>query len=137
MPSSSPPGLCGRNPLPLHGVHGGTRIAESNVAREAVEGLSNREIARTLGLSVHTVKNYLFKIFDKLGFSNRVELVLFCLCQEEAAHEEAVVHLAKSVTQLGAPRNTTKHETECKLGTATFGSLNSTTRARQKLCRIL
>ena len=92
---------------------------------------------RTLGLAVYTVKNYLFKIFDKLGVSNRVELVLFCLCQEKAAHEEAVVHLTKSVTQLGAPRNTTKHETECKLGTATFGSLNSTTRARQKLCRIL
>jgi hypothetical protein len=36
----------------------------------------NREIADLLSLSEHTVKNYLFHIFNKLGISNRVELVL-------------------------------------------------------------
>jgi hypothetical protein len=34
------------------------------------------------------VKNYLFRVFDKLGVSNRVELVLSCLHQEENAREE-------------------------------------------------
>jgi two-component system nitrate/nitrite response regulator NarL len=67
---------------------------EGDVARLAVEGLSNREIAFKLGLTEHTVKNYLFRIFDKLGVSNRVELVLSCLRQEQAAHEETVVSLA-------------------------------------------
>ncbi|HEY6442682.1 MAG TPA: helix-turn-helix transcriptional regulator, partial [Candidatus Acidoferrales bacterium] len=37
------------------------------------------EIAESLGLSEHTVKNYLFHIFDKLGISNRVELVLYAV----------------------------------------------------------
>jgi two-component system nitrate/nitrite response regulator NarL len=64
---------------------------ETDVVRLAVEGLSNREIARELKLTEHTVKNYLFRVFDKLGVSNRVELVLSCLRQEEAAREEATV----------------------------------------------
>ncbi|HEX4378561.1 MAG TPA: response regulator transcription factor [Candidatus Acidoferrum sp.] len=64
---------------------------EGDVVRLAVEGLSNREIAGELGLTEHTVKNYLFRVFEKLGVSNRVELVLSCLRQEETAREEAPV----------------------------------------------
>src|ERR1700691_1328980 len=56
---------------------------EADVVRLAVEGMSNREIAGELGLTEHTVKNYLFRVFDKLGVSNRVELVLSCLRSEE------------------------------------------------------
>jgi DNA-binding NarL/FixJ family response regulator len=55
---------------------------EAAVVRLAVEGHSNREIARQLAVTEHTVKNYLFSVFDKLGVSNRVELVLSCLDQE-------------------------------------------------------
>jgi two-component system, NarL family, nitrate/nitrite response regulator NarL len=50
---------------------------EVDVVRCVAEGLTNREIAQRLTLTEHTVKNYLFRIFDKLGVSSRVEVVLY------------------------------------------------------------
>jgi len=61
---------------------------EKQVVSLLAEGLTNKEIARELSLSEHTVKNYLFKIFDKVEVSSRVELVLFAM---------------QSVEELGAP----------------------------------
>jgi DNA-binding NarL/FixJ family response regulator len=49
---------------------------EDDVVRLVAEGLTNREISARLNLSENTVRNYLFRIFDKLGISSRVELVL-------------------------------------------------------------
>lgn len=50
---------------------------EEQVVRQVAEGLTNREIGEHLQLSEHTVKNYLFRIFDKLGISKRVELAMY------------------------------------------------------------
>ncbi len=52
---------------------------EEQVVALVADGLSNREVARELGLSEHTVKKYLFHIFDKLGVSSRVELTLYAM----------------------------------------------------------
>lgn len=50
---------------------------EVEVANLIARGLTNRDIAKQLQLQEHTVKNYVFNIFDKVGVTNRVELVLY------------------------------------------------------------
>jgi len=52
---------------------------EEDVVKLVVEGFSNREVAHKLGLTEHTVSNYLFRTYEKLGISSRVELVLYSL----------------------------------------------------------
>ena len=63
---------------------------EEQVVALVADGLSNREVARELGLSEHTVKKYLFHIFDKLGISSRVELVLYAVSHGGARQAEWV-----------------------------------------------
>jgi DNA-binding NarL/FixJ family response regulator len=52
---------------------------EEQVLDLLARGLSNRDLAKELKLSEHTVKNHLFRIFDKLGVSNRMEAVLYAM----------------------------------------------------------
>lgn len=52
---------------------------EEEIARMVAEGFSNRQISERLDLSEHTIKNYLFRVFEKVGVSTRVELTLFAL----------------------------------------------------------
>jgi DNA-binding NarL/FixJ family response regulator len=42
-------------------------------------GMRNKEIAYQIGTTEQVVKNYLRKIYDKLGVSDRLELALYCL----------------------------------------------------------
>jgi DNA-binding NarL/FixJ family response regulator len=50
---------------------------ELQVVHCAARGKTNKAIASELHLSEHTVKNYLFKAFEKLGVSSRVELLFY------------------------------------------------------------
>ncbi len=52
---------------------------EEEITRLVAEGYSNRQISERLQLSEHTIKNYLFRIFEKLGVSTRVALTLYAL----------------------------------------------------------
>ena len=53
-------------PMRLQDAHGIDLLSkrEEAVVRQVAEGLTNREISIRLKLSEHTVRNYLFKIFD-------------------------------------------------------------------------
>jgi DNA-binding NarL/FixJ family response regulator len=57
---------------------------QQDIVRCITEGLTNREIAARLKLSEHTVKNYIFRIFDRLGVSTRVEMVLYAFSQRDS-----------------------------------------------------
>jgi DNA-binding NarL/FixJ family response regulator len=56
---------------------------EEQVVALVSDGLTNRGVAIELGLSEHTIKKYLLRIFDKVGISSRVELVLYAMAHGE------------------------------------------------------
>jgi len=91
---------------------------EREVVWCVVEGHGNRQIAEALGISEHTVKNYMFKIFDKLGVSNRVELVFHLLCPSKSfGHNEVLA--AKSFEVVGKERKSRETRTHpAKLASA-------------------
>jgi DNA-binding NarL/FixJ family response regulator len=73
-------------PQPIKGANGDNLLTkrEEELVQLVAEGLTNRDISRELGLREHTVRNYLFRIFNKLGTSNRLELALYVIKQRGA-----------------------------------------------------
>lgn len=70
---------------------------EQEVLHLLADGLSNFELATVLRLSEHTVKNHLFRIYDKLGVSSRMEAVLYALTPRHTMPLQAAV--ARPVAQ--------------------------------------
>jgi len=52
---------------------------ESVIVACVTQGMKNKEIAQHVGTTEQVVKNYLRKVYDKLGVADRLELALFCL----------------------------------------------------------
>src|SRR4051812_40883249 len=56
------------------------------------QGMRNKEIAEEVCTTEQVIKNYLRKVYDKLGVSDRLELALYCihhrLLEKNGAHEE-------------------------------------------------
>jgi DNA-binding CsgD family transcriptional regulator len=75
--------VIGTKPLEVGSSGGMALLKPRDVVRLAAEGMRNQEIALKLNLGEHTVRNYLIRIFDKLGISSRVELVLYALSGTE------------------------------------------------------
>jgi DNA-binding NarL/FixJ family response regulator len=61
---------------------------EEGVVHLVAEGMTNRDISQELKLSEHTVRNYLFRIFNKVGTSNRLELALYAIDRREGLEQQ-------------------------------------------------
>ena len=57
-------------------------------------GMRNKEIAYQIGTTEQVIKNYLRKIYDKLGVSDRLELALYCLHHQILKTEAQAAELA-------------------------------------------
>lgn len=86
---------------------------EHQVVQWLVQGLSNREISKRMSLSPHTIKNYIFRIFDKMGVSSRVELSFLVLSRNSGHSADRM-----STTALSAEPNLKLIE-EAEKGSAT------------------
>jgi DNA-binding NarL/FixJ family response regulator len=95
LPSHKPSPVCTRRgklsgkklPPDRYGTRKPSR-RQLRVIQLVAQGFKNHEIAGKLGIGEHVVRNYLSKIYDKIGVSNRVELALWY---------EARVHEGKSL----------------------------------------
>jgi DNA-binding NarL/FixJ family response regulator len=87
---------------------------EREVVLHLAEGMTNREIGERMRLSPHTIKNHVLRIFDKLGVSNRIELLKLTLSHpatqqpvksrgEEPEGNQASVLWCKQGAERGAP----------------------------------
>ena len=73
---------------------------ESLIVSCVTQGMKNKEIAQRVGTTEQVVKNYLRKVYDKLGVADRLELALYCL------HNRVLENAAKpAVTATPAPGN--------------------------------
>jgi DNA-binding NarL/FixJ family response regulator len=59
---------------------------ERQVTRLVAEGMKNRDVADALHVTEHTVSNYLYRIFEKLEVSSRVQLILHAMNEKKSAH---------------------------------------------------
>jgi DNA-binding NarL/FixJ family response regulator len=75
---------------------------EAQLVSLVSQGMSNKDIAFSLGISVGTVKVYLSRLFDKLEVSDRYELALVGLRQAGSAHAGAFRDAAQGTAGIGS-----------------------------------
>jgi DNA-binding NarL/FixJ family response regulator len=89
-----------------------SRISEKEllIISCVTQGMRNKEIAKEVGTSEQVIKNYLRKIYDKLGVSDRLELALYCIHhgllqsrdQSQALPAGELIEPAKTMAPVGA-----------------------------------
>src|SRR4029077_7753991 len=76
---------------------------ETLIVSCVTQGMKNKEIALRVGTTEQVVKNYLRKVYDKLGVADRLELALYCLNHHVV--DNAKVPPLPSAAQSAAPSN--------------------------------
>ena len=73
-------------PVQLHDSEGMPLLTrrEEDVVRLVADGMKNREIAQRLRVKEHSIRNYIYRIFEKLGVSSRVELILYVFSHRDS-----------------------------------------------------
>src|SRR5882672_666388 len=75
---------------------------ESLIVSCVTQGMKNKEIALRVGTTEQVVKNYLRKVYDKLGVADRLELALYCL-NHRVVHNEVPAKPAEQAAPAAAP----------------------------------
>jgi len=96
----------------------GSRPKVSLTPKEALivscvtQGMKNKEIALRVGTTEQVVKNYLRKVYDKLGVADRLELALYCLNHrvvESAGQAQSVQSAQPNAVQSPSAQPTNGH----------------------------
>ena len=72
-------------------------------------GMRNKEIAYQIGTTEQVIKNYLRKVYDKLGVSDRLELALYCL------HHQLLKNYVQESDAILAPNDPTEPTLRVKM----------------------
>ena len=78
---------------------------EALIVSCVTQGMKNKEIAARVGTTEQVVKNYLRKVYDKLGVADRLELALYCLNNRvlQDAKQAAPAEPPKPTAEAGSP----------------------------------
>jgi DNA-binding NarL/FixJ family response regulator len=91
---------------------------ETLIVSCVTQGMKNKEIALRVGTTEQVVKNYLRKVYDKLGVADRLELALYCL-------NHRVVDSAKVPPLPTSPENGNSASAAAAAGAASGNSGNT------------
>ena len=80
---------------------------EALIVSCVTQGMKNKEIATRVGTTEQVVKNYLRKVYDKLGVADRLELALYCLNSRVLQDAKPAAPTTQSTSVASTPESAT------------------------------
>jgi DNA-binding NarL/FixJ family response regulator len=105
---------------------------ETLIVSCVTQGMKNKEIAIRVGTTEQVVKNYLRKVYDKLGVADRLELALYCLSHHVVDGVKPPALPSEQPTETSSAASAAAGAANSGAGSAT-GSESSTIYPPQKL----